>query len=54
VKQLLWIQENELEKLKRLKFNRSAIDEGLKILEAFVPYHLGKEPKSLRFLKSIR
>jgi DNA repair protein RecO (recombination protein O) len=54
VKQLLWIQENELEKLKRLKFNMSTIDEGLKVLEAFVPYHLGKTPKSLRFLKSIR
>lgn len=53
-KQLLWIQENELEKLKRLKFSNSAIEEGLKVLEAFVPYHLGKEPKSLRFLKSIR
>jgi DNA repair protein RecO (recombination protein O) len=54
VKQLLWIQENELEKLKRLKFNRSAVEEGLKVLEAFVPYHLGKEPRSLRVLKSIR
>jgi DNA repair protein RecO (recombination protein O) len=53
-KQLVWIQENELEKLKRLKFSKSDIVEGLKVLEAFVPYHLGKEPKSLRFLKSIR
>jgi DNA repair protein RecO (recombination protein O) len=54
VKQLIWIIENELDKLKRLKLNRPAIDEGSKLMEAFVPYHLGKEPKSLKFLKSIR
>jgi DNA repair protein RecO (recombination protein O) len=54
VKQLLWIVENELEKLQRLKFTRSAIDEGLKLMESFVTFHLGKEPKSLKFLRSIR
>jgi DNA repair protein RecO (recombination protein O) len=54
VKLLLWIIENELGNLKRLKFNRLSIDEGLKLMEMFVPYHLGKEPKSLKFLRGIR
>jgi len=54
VKQLLWIQNNELKNLKRLKFSRLALEESLSLLESFVPYHLGKEPKSLKFLKNIR
>ncbi len=53
-KQLLWIQENELKKLRRLKFTHAVENEGLRVLEAFVPYHLGKEPKSLQFLKNMR
>lgn len=54
VKQLLWIRDNPFNHLARLKFNPAAIDESRRMLEAFVPYHLGKEPKSLGFLKEMR
>ncbi len=54
VKQLLWIQNNDLKTVRRLKFNRPDLKDGLVLLEAFVMYHLGREPKSLKFLNSIR
>jgi len=42
-----------LEKLNRLRFSRQAIEESLRMLESFIPYHLGKETKSLKFLKQL-
>ena len=54
IKQLLWIEKQDLTKAKRIRFTPQASDEGLKFLEAFVPYHLGKEPRSLKFLRQIR
>ena len=54
IKQLLWIEKEDLTKAKRIRFAPQASNEGLEFLEAFVPYHLGKEPKSLKFLRQIR
>jgi DNA repair protein RecO (recombination protein O) len=54
IKQLLWIEKGDLKRAKRIRFTPKASNEGLEFLEAFVPYHLGKEPKSLKFLKQIR
>ncbi len=54
VKQLLWIQANSLKNVKRLKFAAPAIKESQVFLEAFIPYHLGREPKSFKFLNHIR
>jgi DNA repair protein RecO (recombination protein O) len=54
IKQLLWIEKGDLTKAKRIRFAPQASNEGLKFLEAFVPYHLGKEPRSLKFLRQIR
>lgn len=54
IKQLLWIEKGDLTKAKRIRFAPQASIEGLDFLEAFVPYHLGKEPKSLKFLRQIR
>ncbi|NVM21597.1 MAG: DNA repair protein RecO [Desulfobacterales bacterium] len=42
-----------LEKLNRFRFSEQAIEESLRMLEAFVPYHLGKETKSLKVLKQL-
>ncbi|MBW1740058.1 MAG: DNA repair protein RecO [Deltaproteobacteria bacterium] len=53
VKLLRWILNAPIEKLNRLRFSRQAIKESLRMLEAFVPYYLGKETKSLKFLKQI-
>lgn len=54
IKQLLWLQHRDIETAKRVRLTSQAIDEGLTFLEYFVPYHMGREPKSLKFLKQIR
>ncbi|MBA2881684.1 DNA repair protein RecO (recombination protein O) [Desulfosalsimonas propionicica] len=54
VKQLAWIQENEIRTVQRLRLTGSAVKEGLLAMEAFVPYHLGRVPRSLRVLQQMR
>lgn len=54
IKQLLWMEEGDLVKAVRVRFTADALKEGLEFLETFVPYHLGKEPRSLKFLRQIR
>jgi DNA repair protein RecO (recombination protein O) len=54
IKQLQWIESRDLNRASRIKFNGQTLKEGLDFLEAFVPYHLGKEPRSLIFLRKIR
>jgi len=54
VKQLLWTAMGDLKRAGRVRFTAQSIRESLAFLESFVPYHLGKEPKSLKFLKQIR
>ena len=54
VKQLLWLERVDLEKAGRIRFSPTALKEGLAFLEAFVPYHLGKEPRSLKFIQQLR
>jgi DNA repair protein RecO (recombination protein O) len=54
VKQLQWIENGNLGQAGRVRFTPQAQREGLALLEAFVPFHLGKEPRSLHFLRQIR
>lgn len=54
IKQLNWMNEGDVRKAMRIRFSPRTLQEGLSFLEAFVPYHLGKAPKSLRFLSKIR
>ena len=54
VKQLLWVQSGDLKKAGRIRFNSKGTQEALAFLEAFVPYHLGRQLKSLKFLRQIR
>ena len=54
IKQLQWLNTCDLEKASRMRFSATAMQEGLNFLEAFVPYHLGREPKSLKFLRRLR
>jgi DNA repair protein RecO (recombination protein O) len=54
IKQLKWLNERDMRKAIRIRFSKQALQEGLSFLEEFVPYHLGREPKSLRFLRQIR
>jgi DNA repair protein RecO (recombination protein O) len=54
IKQLSWMNEGDMRKAMRIRFSPQTLQEGLSFLETFVPYHLGKESKSLRFLRKIR
>ena len=54
LKQLMWAGSGDLAKASRIRFSSQTITEALTFLEAFVPYHLGKQPRSLKFLRQIR
>ena len=54
LKQLMWAGSGDLAKASRIRFSHQNITEALTFLEAFVPYHLGKQPRSLKFLRQIR
>lgn len=54
VKQLLWIEKGNLKQAARIRFDSDTMKTGEELLEAFVPYHLGKNLRSLKFLRQIR
>jgi DNA repair protein RecO (recombination protein O) len=54
IKLLRWVLNAPLEKLSIVRFSSQALEQSLVMLEAFVPYHLGKETKSLKFLKQLK
>jgi DNA repair protein RecO (recombination protein O) len=54
IKQLLWVESGDLKKASRVRFGSQAIKESLEFLEAFVPYIMGMQPQSLKFLRQIR
>jgi DNA repair protein RecO (recombination protein O) len=54
VKQLRWLESGDPVRARRLKFSSQTLAEGQAFMEAFVPYHLGRTPRSLRFLQHLR
>jgi DNA repair protein RecO (recombination protein O) len=54
LKQLSWIVDGDLARARRVRFSVRAMAEATAFLEAFVPYHIGKTPKSLRILQQTR
>ena len=54
IKQLLWLAGGNLARATRMKFSPPALKESTQFLEEFVSYHLGKQPRSLKFLRQIR
>jgi DNA repair protein RecO (recombination protein O) len=54
LKQLLWIADGDLVQARRARFSSQTLAEARAFLEAFVPYHIGRMPKSLRILQHIR
>jgi DNA repair protein RecO (recombination protein O) len=54
LKQLQWIAGGDLAKARRIRFSPRTLAEATTFLEAFVPYHIGKKPKSLRVLQEMR
>lgn len=54
VKLLNWVLKAPLDKVERVRFSEVALEESLQMIETFVPYHLGKETKSLKFLRRLK
>ncbi|MGD8343615.1 MAG: DNA repair protein RecO [Desulfobacterales bacterium] len=54
IKHLTWFESGDLRKASRVRFGIQALKESIEMLEAFVPYILGVQPRSLKFLKEIR
>jgi DNA repair protein RecO (recombination protein O) len=54
LKQLQWTVKEEFSKAKRIRFGKTGLEEATQFLEAFVPYHFGRQPKSLPVLQQVR
>ena len=54
LKQLFWISHTDIRRADRIKFSDYSIREGQALMEAFIPFHIGREFKSLKFLREIR
>ena len=54
LKQLFWINTADINRADRIKFSGAAMKEGVRLLEAFIPFHMGRDFKSLQFLRRIR
>lgn len=54
LKQLQWLSDGDLARARRIRFSSRTMAEATTFLEAFVPYHIGRKPKSLKFLQQIR
>lgn len=54
LKQLFWINNNDFNRAERIKFSQFAIKEGQMLLEAFIPFHLGRDFNSLKVLNRLR
>jgi DNA repair protein RecO (recombination protein O) len=54
IKQLLWVESGDLAKATRMKFSPAALQESTHFLEEFASYHLGRQPRSLKFLRQVR
>jgi len=53
VKHLHWVLNTPLINLHRIRFSKQAVRESCRLLEAFIPCHLGQETKSLKLLKEL-
>ena len=54
LKQLQWVVRGDLATARRVRFGAQALNEATAFLESFVPYHIGRTPKSLQFLQQLR
>lgn len=54
LKQLSWMGTTDIRRAERVKFSHTAVKEGEDLLEGFIPCHIGRTMKSLKFLHRIR
>ena len=54
LKQIYWLNKTSVEKAGRIRLPEFALNEGEKLLESFIPFHVGREFRSLKFLNRLR
>ena len=54
VRQLQWLSSENYAKAERIRLSPESLSQAQNLLEDFVQFHLGKVPKSLKFLRQIR
>ncbi len=54
LKQLFWMNTVEAERAERIRFSALALAEGQSLMEQFIPFHIGRTMKTLRFLHELR
>jgi DNA repair protein RecO (recombination protein O) len=54
LKELAWIAEGDLVRARRMRFSDEALRMGEAMMETFIPFHLGREVRSLKFLRHLR
>jgi DNA repair protein RecO (recombination protein O) len=54
LRELAWIANGDLVRARRLRFSDEALQAGEEMMETFVPFHLGREVRSLKFLRHLR
>lgn len=54
LKQLIWMSSGDPGKVSRIRIADTTVKETLELLEPFLAYHLGREIRSLKFLRQLR
>lgn len=54
IKLLDWLTRSNISRIQRVRYSPASIKEAQAFLESLIPSHLGKMPKSLSFLQSMR
>ncbi|MCG8533348.1 MAG: DNA repair protein RecO [Desulfovibrionales bacterium] len=54
LKQISWLYAADIKKADRIKLPEFALAEAGALLEAFIPFHMGREFRSLKFLNRLR
>jgi DNA repair protein RecO (recombination protein O) len=54
LKQLFWMNNTDVGKADRIRLSSFAVNEGQILLESFIAFHMGREFKTLTFLKRLR
>jgi DNA repair protein RecO (recombination protein O) len=54
IKLLSFLEQEEIEQVKRIRISSQSLEEGQNYLETLIPHHLGKKPNSLTFLQKLR
>ncbi|MBW1647380.1 MAG: DNA repair protein RecO [Deltaproteobacteria bacterium] len=54
IKELAWVAGGDLVRVQRMRCSDEALRMGEALMETFVPFHLGREVRSLKFLRNLR